>query len=62
MFGVNGPFWAQNGDPYKSGSDVRFFKKTLHNERGQKVDENGINIFFPKTFLFGSNGPFWVQK
>ena len=35
------------------------FFKILHNKRGQYVDENYINDFFQKIFLFGANGPFW---
>ena len=45
--------------PNNSGFTVRIFFKILRNEKGQSVDESGINNF-PKKKLFGANGPFWA--
>ena len=35
--------------PHNSGFALNFFKKILHIERDQQVDENNINVFSKKN-------------
>ena len=36
---------------HKSGPTLKIFKKLVHNERGQEVDENHITSFFQKVYF-----------
>ena len=40
-------------DHQKSGCTLSFFKKLLHNERGQEVGQNHITSFFQKSLFHG---------
>ena len=37
--------------PHNSGFALNFFKKILHIERDQQVDENNINVFSKKDLV-----------
>ena len=39
--------------PHNSGFALNFFKKILHIERDQQVDENNINVFSKKNLVWG---------